>query len=439
MTISLGAPTPASCRAAVGSGRESKNPARAVNSAGSFDPLDATEMSQALMPVEGNHSPPVTSSVARRSERFAARQFLWKHSKIERRRRCGRVPTVKNQGAALMLSGEGRASYLGLETCSSVWSCPVCSAQIHASYAGQIANALTHHLGNGGGAAMVTLTMRHKKGDPLSDLWAGLGEAWRAATRGKEWDKERAEYGVLGTTRIVETTFGENGWHLHVHALIFFSGKPTVAELELLGKQMFQRWRTRLTTLGLRAPLANSGGLDIRPVYSSDELGAYLNKLSSVDEIAISAAQELSHSDTKTGRSGGRTPWQILGDGMQEKRAAPDMPSASLGIWHEWEDASRGKRFMVWSRNTSPEWLAILDARGEVQTEEQATVDPGPEAQLVGFIPREAWLGLIRHHRPAIALILNAVEAEGLAGAARCLAHLGLPPPIPPPRSQAAA
>lgn len=438
MTISLGAPTPLARRAAVGSSRESKNPERVGSSPGFFDPLDSAEMSQALM-TDRTHTSAAPSSVARRSERYAARQFLWNHSRNERRRRCGRVPTVKNQGAALMLSGEGRASYLGLETCASVWACPVCSAKIHASYATQISSALSHHLRTGGGVAMVTLTMRHKKGDALAELWGGLGEAWRAATRGQGWDADRASFGVLGTTRIVETTHGENSWHLHVHALVFLSSKPLQDELELLGRSMFQRWRTRLINLGLRAPLANSGGLDIRAVYSSDELGAYLNKLTSVDEIAGSAAQEMSHSDTKRGRSGGRTPWQILGDGMGEHRESSNRPSRSMALWHEWEAASSGKRFMVWSRDTSPEWLAILEARGTTLNEEGAATDPGEEAKLVGFIPREAWLGLIRHHRPAIALILSAAEADGLAGVARWLGDLGLPPPIPPPPQRVAA
>jgi len=368
-----------------------------------------------------------------RAERFAARHFLWDASHNERRRRCGRVQIVKGGGVPVMLSG-GRASYAGLETCGSVWSCPVCQSRIAAERSNQISAALRHHLAQPGGtsAAMLTLTMRHNDRQSLAELWDHLSDAWRASVRGKEWDRDRDRWGVLGSTRIVEVTHGENGWHLHIHALLFFSATPEAAELQALGERVFGRWATRLTNRGMAAPIMTSGGLDVRPIYAAKDAALYLAKVDGTSGVAPDAAAlEMAHSQTKT--LGGRSQWQLLG-------AARAGDAEALKLWHEWEKASKGRRFLIWSQGKGKAWRAILNARGLVRSDEEIAADDSPEALIVGFIPRTSWRSLTWSDRRALARILTACERaeDSFAALTGCLLELGLAPPDRPPASLAA-
>src|SRR5258708_39970813 len=62
----------------------------------------------------------------RRHVRRAPRAVLWERSRLERVRKCGRVPvdevTVRAQG--------GGAHFTGLATCGSILACPVCSPKL---------------------------------------------------------------------------------------------------------------------------------------------------------------------------------------------------------------------------------------------------------------------------------------------------------------------
>ena len=195
--------------------------------------------------------------------------------------------------------------------------------------------------------------------------------------------------------------------------------------LGALGSRMFGRWRKKLRALGMNAPVAASGGLDVRPVYRATDLGAYLTKFGSETDAAAasrSVALEATRGDLKEAKNGNRTPWQILGDFLETGDCA------DLGLWQEYEQASKGRRRITWTRapkDNGEVWAAVLAARGEELTDEEiAAQDHGGET--IGYIDADDWRAVIRKHPQIPARVLSAAETSGFPGIAAVLSAVGV-------------
>ena len=71
------------------------------------------------------------------------------------------------------------ASYTGLQTCGSVWACPVCASKVAERRRSEIIAAMTAHKAAGGGVFLLTLTAPHQRCDCIGDLLAKHGQALR--------------------------------------------------------------------------------------------------------------------------------------------------------------------------------------------------------------------------------------------------------------------
>lgn len=398
---------------------------------------------------------PLSPASDARAERFAARLFLRQTlagidptgpvSTLPRVRACGfdvlGASDVGVRVAADPTTGKKRAGFIGLETCGNGAACPVCAAKVAGQRVEEMRRAVAHHLDHGGTAAMLTLTMRHRRGDTLADLWDGLTGAWRAATGTGAFRRDRAEFGVLGWARAVEATHGANGWHLHIHAVLFFHGQPTAADLATLGHRVFGRWREWLRGHGYRTPIATRGGLDIRAAYGDDIpalLAGYLTKAGSEQAAAVDTTgtadtlgMEAAGGAFKRARLGNRTPWQVLGD----LRRTPT--AADLAVWREWEQAAAGRRRLAWSRydDGTGLWAGVLAARGEELTDEEIAAQV--EGETVGFITAAEWRA-IRRNEGLASQMLTAAETGGSDALAALLLGYGVAMRRPPPHSVAA-
>jgi hypothetical protein len=323
---------------------------------------------------------------------------------------------------AIVRTGE-RASWAGLETCGSVWACPVCSARILAERGAELGSALDAWHADGGSVAMVTLTMRHGRGDTLASCWDALSDAWAAASgrsRGVRRAKIAAE--VAGWVRRVEVTWGAaHGWHVHVHALVFLR-KPDQAQQ--LGEAMFAAWAARLERVGL-TPMRDSGGLDVRVLgldQARHEAAGYVAKGTYREQVSR-AAMELTGGG-KLGRAGNLTPWGILDAARAGDRQA-------RALWVEWETTSLGRRALTWSQGIREQ---LVDDQ-ERDDDEIAGDDSG---EVVCVWDRAEW-DVIRDSGIVAVRLLEVVagmagqpiERVGEAVWAYCLGS-GVPPPRPP-------
>lgn len=363
------------------------------------------------------------SRYGRQAGRYSARRVLWSESSIKRVRTCGHHGVMPDGNVAVKLSGAGtpdaRAGFSGVATCGSTWACPVCSQKIACKRAADLGAAVAAWQARGGKVVMVTLTMRHRKGQRLKDLWDSLSHAWGKVTSGRGWKRDQETYGTIiprlvktgarkgqtvnesriGFARVVETTQGDNGWHLHIHSLLFVAGDVSESGLHELAESMFGRWVPALVSKGLTAPVL-AHGVDVRVVSAGDasKLGDYFSKNV---YTADKAGWEVAGGSGKKAGRGNRTPFQILADVV----AVGD--ADDLAIWWEWEEASSGRRQLTWSAG-----LRELLALGEEATDEElAEEDFDGDVVMVFTAPEYA---VIRWHSETL---LELLETSTLARA----------------------
>jgi hypothetical protein len=254
-----------------------------------------------------------------------------------------------------------------------VWACPVCAEKILMRRQEEVARALATWTGLAGRIGFVTLTMRHNRGQRLGDLWDALTSAWSSTTSGRPWRDLCARYGVEGWARVVEVTNGKHGWHVHAHVALFLPAGSTSADVEAIGARMFARWSAALVRRGLAAPIASKGGVDAQLWGASDggRLSDYFTKGDYLHQVDTrKAAMELTRPDYKSGRGGNRTPFQILGDLIDQGDAH------DLDLWEEWERSSKGRRMLTWSRGLRDRLVDLEDKTDEeLAAEEVGTAD----------------------------------------------------------------
>jgi hypothetical protein len=144
-----------------------------------------------------------------RCVRWAARAMLWQASSLKAVRCCGRMLHSDaigdhDDGQSVVIrrreiDGRMVASYRGLMTCGSVWSCPRCSAVIAHTRADEISSAVRECYRRGGKVYLLTLTMRHSNRDRLAELWGALSSGWRAAFGSRDWTDQKARTGTSRT------------------------------------------------------------------------------------------------------------------------------------------------------------------------------------------------------------------------------------------------
>ena len=282
---------------------------------------------------------------------------------------------------------EGRAHYAGLQTCGSVWACPCCSERILAGRADELLRAIDTHQRDGGAVLMLTLTMRHRRDQGLAGLWDALGEAWRSASSGSRSVRDHLR--DVQWVRRVESTHGRNGWHVHVHALLFVD---PATDPDPIGEAMFAAWAKRLTSLGLDAPAAGPGmqikRLDL--ANAAAEVAEYLAKgqFETADEARRRAALELA-STSKLARGRNRSPMQVLADFVARGEAD------DAELWREWETASKGRRALTWSRGARDHLLQDDDEA----TDEELAQETDNGGQVVALIDPQVWGSIVRRPR----------------------------------------
>jgi hypothetical protein len=439
---------------------------------------------------------------------------------------CGRL--LHNDGVAdpddgqgvivkrRLVDGQAIASYGGLVTCGSVWSCPRCSAVIAHSRAEEISSAVRECHRRGGTVYLMTLTMRHTAEDRLKDVWNALSQGWRSAFGTRSWSGQRLRtaersgrtfdipaimgdaerFDVAGLTRVVEATYGSpahggNGWHLHVHALIFSPSSLTAGLADRLPQELaatkvdpswlssnffaarvHDRWSAGLAKAGFRLP--GDVAVDIRIISedATDYVGRYLSK--ATYDAAVKVGMEMGGGVLTKEASvlRNRTPFEILaglaesldarGFGVRTPRrwavtpagngdwAVLDLdtgevtavsPPGEWRIWHEWEQESKGRRQILWSRRrrlpASPReelWNALLDMRGSTAEEsDEAVASRDCDGEVLGEISRVDWYRIIVWRPTLIVTVLEAAERGGAAAVSESLSAAGASFAKPPP------
>jgi hypothetical protein len=334
-------------------------------------------------------------------------------SEAQRIAKCGRCPTGQGNPRVRKLDGKAYAS--GVQTCGSVWACAQCSYKVRVKRAVEVSYAVGCHLEAGGGVLHAVFTAPHRADDELDEFWKMLSDVWAYMTSGRPWQRFCDEHDLLGYIRSAESTHGPNGWHPHLHVLLFVGQPMSPVENE----EAFYELRRSLRTRWVKRMADNYGrtvseehGITVDPVKPDDVGGS--------GEYVTKVGYELAMTNTKIGRQEGhRTPFAIAHD------AATTGDVEDIKLWREWVRASHGKNSISWSKGLR-EHFGLGPERTD---EELAQEEPGGET--VVEVDRDLWREITRRRDGTRARFLAAFEtsdhpALAVTAAVRFLERLGL-------------
>ncbi len=349
-----------------------------------------------------------------RERRFDLRDDLRRVSTHRRLQRCGRV---RVQPAVGMRLTAGIAGFVGLETCGSVWVCPVCSARIMMRRGLELAAGIDWWMTTAGGRLLFpTLTARHHAGHSLPDVLDAVIHGWNRVASGRAWQRDSEALGLLGSTRALEILHNQrNGWHPHNHVLMFVGGHVDQVAAAKFERGMVERWSRALERKGFDSlPVGQRVELITKETAGS-ALARYLVKSPEGKRTKGEAlGYEMTAAQSKSGRSVGRTQWQLAA-------SAVGGDSADRLRWNNFEQATFRKRQLNWSRGLRE----ALRLGAEQSDEDIAAEVVGTEADTVGSITADGWTEMLKH--PGLpATLLTVLEQKGWAQVCLVLEAFGI-------------
>lgn len=323
-----------------------------------------------------------TDRVERRLSRSRLHAYVRRTSSRAGAGDCMIAPT---EGVVrIRVSGEtGRGHVSGLKRCRSPWACPYCAPKIRQRRAAELTELVHRARSMGHVALLVTYTLPHKAGEPLADVFGHLSDAWRRMWSGRWAEAFKADTGMTGAVRAYEVTFGDNGWHPHVHQVIFLDCAERDADAASvdLWLRLFQRWVGSVEAVCGRRPSALHG-IDVEVVHDPDIVGDYVAGAGS-----WSIGSELTAGPVKITRAGTSvTPFEILGS------AAVWGCSDAAQLWAEYENATTGRHAIQASRG-------LYDLYGVTEASEDEAAAP-EAANVVAEVVVDLgdWVLLVEYH-----------------------------------------
>ena len=282
----------------------------------------------------------------------------------ERVSHCLRTKQSVTQRVKVYKRCEGEGTYYGgLQTCGSVWNCPVCSQKVSERRRVELDAGIEAWKGMGGTVLLLTATVPHTRSDAALDLVDEVLELNRLFWSGRGIRLILKSSGYVGQVRALEVTHGVNGWHPHLHTLLFVARG---VNLEVLRVKLFERWRRYALGVGFTEP-----SLSAFTLQDGEQASRYVGKWG--------LAQELTKANVKQGRQGGRTPFALLAD--YEKG---DEQAGALFV--QYARAFKGRRQLFWSHKLKD----LLGLKVEKTDEELAAQVDALDA-LLGTLTDDQW------------------------------------------------
>ncbi len=277
-----------------------------------------------------------------------------------------------NSTGVRVLRRDSRARFDGLQTCGSVWMCPVCSHRISETRRQELNDALSQARALNLDLFLITLTTSHKDGDDLPALLDNLKRAKKHLHDSRTY--KGYKHLIKGAITATELTHGVNGWHPHFH-IILFTEKLDIEPRYQLQLDFQKQWITSLEARGL------FGNHHAFRMDDATAAGAYVAKWGAAEELTMGAK--------KDGKSKGRHPFQIL-------QSASHSPH-DKHLFYEYAMAFKGRRQLQWT----PGLRDLLKV--ELLTDEEASViEPNNEDEWLISISPDDWSSVRKKGRSRI-------------------------------------
>ena len=271
----------------------------------------------------------------------------------------------------------GHAHLAGVARCGLGWVCPVCSTKIALGRRSELLEASTAAREKGLQAYFVTYTASHKKEDTLQDNFTDMKAALTSLKVSRAWRELKINSGMVGYVDAWEITFGNaNGWHPHMHSVIFASPGLDVQKLEI---SIFELWEKSLAKLGLSASKEHG----VKVARANDNIGEYLTKWN--------LETEMTGANFKEGKAKSYTPMGLL--------ALYQAGNKQAGIlFQEYAKATKGKSSLRFSRG-----LRDLLGLGQGSTDKElAEAEQGRTAETLATFSPALWKEIKRQGKSGV-------------------------------------
>lgn len=339
-------------------------------------------------------SPPQEEGLVRRLERWHLQAIARRVLEEERVATCLRRIRPLMSGVSVW-KGEKAAHYTGLIVCGSVWNCPICAAKISEGRRVDLREGISRWRKRGGQVLHLVQTVPHYSFQPLREVLEGFMKARMLQRHRKPWLRMVKEISLAGIVRGLEVTWGQNGWHVHSHELVYVkSGWDDIQDLEARVKPM---WESACMSAGLGRP--NERGVVIQDGSYADRYAAKWGLES-----------EVTKGHTKAGRDGNFSPWDLLraiGKGVTEWE----------GLFREYAKAFKGRHQLEWSKGLRE--LLELD-KEESDADLAGRLED--DAEFLGLIGPEVWAVVLRREKRGE--VLEVAHREGWPGVVNLIRKL---------------
>ena len=273
-------------------------------------------------------------------------------------------------------SNTKKAYYHGLMSCGSIWTCPICAAKVSERRRQELKSALQVAKDKDLRAHFVTLTFPHGISDDLNDILTKMSQAFKRLSAGKYSVKNslariNPDLGIEGFIRAIEVTHGKNGFHPHIHMIVFTNSDTHSGHLKMV---YGDSWLRACRLAGLPIPSFEHGCTVQDGSFASD----YVSKWGIEDEMTKSNA--------KKGKTKGLSPWGLLSCVLDDDN--PDYPAKKAGdLFRVYASAFAGRRQLYWSNGLRKR----LDLAKEVTDQELVDKVEDDRASVLANITVDQW------------------------------------------------
>jgi len=360
----------------------------------------------------------VESKKLRYTLQRTAQTLLYDRDALKQHRVCSCHRNVASDGVSVWRTVDGENARFGnVISCGSVWSCPVCAAKVTESRREDLQKAQTAWLKDGGACLLNTLTYPHEIDLPLAESLEKFSDALDHYKNSKTYKRifgtavasiaqrdklgkplkniKEGEFPRLGTVRSLEVTHGVNGWHPHVHEVLFMDDEKLL-EATRAKDELTHAWVIALLKAGLgsREKMADmyQYAWDVR---GGDYVSDYINKFGRepIEVRGWTIAHEATKANSKMGKNARKigddwhyTPFQLLG-------FATDGDEQAASLFKEFSRCFEGKRMNYWT-NGLKDWFNINEETDEELAEEAN--EPKVEEELIIRLDMEQWQQILR-------------------------------------------
>jgi len=327
---------------------------------------------------------------------------------------CWRFPLPDRKEVEVIYSDETQKARTTTMKCGQGWVCPVCSLWIAERRRQELQLAI-QRARRKYAPLMLTYTMQHDRGMRLADTMTALQASYRQLRSGRWWQEVKEEFGIKGSVRATEVTYGINGWHPHYHELMFVDlGKiqtevaGDIAEYSRdICDVIEDRWIKMLARRGYDA----AKGIALTAVATDNAIAEYIAKwgVMPIDLDSSGITHEIASGAQKGGRMQSLSIWDVL------FKAQSDIGYRKLFL--EFADATKGRSQLQWTRGLKAE-LEIEEIRDEIAAQGVET----DSDRILATVNADMWRWIAETHRlPVVMTIANQGDDQKLGA---LLAHL---------------